>query len=157
MYTDKLYIKNENFFKFLNGLKKDYDVFVPVKKLEQRFYKKYDSPSNDIVIGEVRTFEPAKAFFSPARETVAEGFKNTSPKTNEKPVANGLRHSWGWPFPPPFEKVGYLKVRSPPRSTFPRQRCVAEPCSQILANSATGRSSTATGCPRWRPLRPPYW
>ncbi|MBL7156613.1 MAG: 4Fe-4S dicluster domain-containing protein [Candidatus Omnitrophica bacterium] len=81
------YISNDNFFKFLDKLKNTFNVFVPVKKDKQRFYKKYDTPREDIIIGEVRAFEPAKAFFSHAREIVAEGFKNTSPQMNKKPLA----------------------------------------------------------------------
>lgn len=81
------YISNDNLIKLLDGLKQDYQVFVPVKKGEQRFYKKYTQFSDDIVIGEVRAFEPLKAFFNRARETVAEDFKADIPHSGDKPFA----------------------------------------------------------------------
>ena len=88
MDTDKeKYISNDSHIKLLDGLKQDYEVFVPVKKGEQRFYKRYTQFSDDIVIGEVRAFEPLKAFFSRARETVAEDFKADIPHSEDKPKA----------------------------------------------------------------------
>ena len=81
------YIPKDNLFTLLHALKADYAVYVPVKKGEQRFYKEYTAPSDDIVIGEVRPFEPAKAFFSRAREVVAEDFKNELPGATKKPFA----------------------------------------------------------------------
>lgn len=77
------YISKNNLFKLLDFLKKDYEVYVPVKKNEQRFYKRYTTPADDIVIGEVRPFEPLKAFFLRARQIVAEDFKPS-------PSAEGL-------------------------------------------------------------------
>ncbi len=81
------YISKDNFYKLLDALRSDYDVFVPIKKSEQRFYKKYDEPSDDIAIGGVRAFEPLKAFFSRAREVVAEDFKPEAPGAANKPLA----------------------------------------------------------------------
>jgi len=81
------YITNDNLFKLLSALKNTYEVYVPVKKGEQRFYKKYIEPTCDIIIGEVRPFEPVKAFFARAREVVAEGFKNDVPCSENKPFA----------------------------------------------------------------------
>lgn len=88
MSTDKKkqYISKENFVKLLDALKTDYEVFAPVKKGQQRFYKKYDG-ENEIVVGEVRPFEPLKVFFSRARERVAEGFKPEVPHSGERPFA----------------------------------------------------------------------
>ncbi|MBN1405855.1 MAG: 4Fe-4S dicluster domain-containing protein [Candidatus Omnitrophica bacterium] len=82
-----MYITKNNFTKFLDSLKKDYDVFVPVKKDKQRFYKRYDTFSDDIVLGEVRAFEPLKAFYSRAREKVADGFKPDATFAGNKPFA----------------------------------------------------------------------
>jgi sulfhydrogenase subunit beta (sulfur reductase) len=89
MNTDKknLYISKENFFKLLDMLKTDYNVFLPVKKGEERFYKKYTEASGDVVIGEVRPFEPLKAFYSRAREVVAEDFSPDVPHAGDKPCA----------------------------------------------------------------------
>jgi NAD-dependent dihydropyrimidine dehydrogenase PreA subunit len=81
------YISYNNLFKFLDGLKNDYEVYTPIKKNKQRFYKRYEAICDDIVIGEVRPFEPLKAFFSKAKEKVAEGFKPGAPSSQEKPFA----------------------------------------------------------------------
>ncbi len=91
------YITRENLARLLNVLKKDYRVFVPVKKEEtgnypikqgaQRFYAEYDKMTDDVVIGEVRPFEPLKAFFTRAKEKVAEGFSPESPHEDDKPFA----------------------------------------------------------------------
>lgn len=81
------YISDNNLFRLLDALKSAYDVYVPVKKDEHRFYKKYESPDPNIVIGEVRPFEPLKAFFSRAREVVAEGFKSDIPHSGDRPLA----------------------------------------------------------------------
>ena len=85
--ADIKYISKENFTFLLESLKEDFQVFVPVKKDEQRFYKEYIEPSEDIVIGEVRPFEPLKAFFTRAREQVAEGYKKDVPHATDKPFA----------------------------------------------------------------------
>ncbi|MGB2661876.1 MAG: 4Fe-4S dicluster domain-containing protein [Candidatus Omnitrophota bacterium] len=81
------YIAQENLVKLLEELKKDYRVFVPVKKDEQRFYEEYSEFSEDITIGEVRPFEPLKSFFTRAREVVAEGFSSEVPHAKDKPFA----------------------------------------------------------------------
>ena len=81
------YISKENLFNLLDGLKNDYEVYVPVKKGEHRFYRRYEEAKAEAVIGEVRAFEPLKAFFNRAREVVAEGFKPEAPHSQDKPVA----------------------------------------------------------------------
>ncbi|UCD55216.1 MAG: 4Fe-4S dicluster domain-containing protein [Candidatus Omnitrophota bacterium] len=81
------YISTNNFFRLLDALKFNYKVYIPVKKGEQRFYKKYTGPQDDIVIGEVRAFEPLKAFFAQAREVVAENFSDDIPHADDKPFA----------------------------------------------------------------------
>ncbi len=78
------YISKNNLFKLLDALKTEYEVYIPVKENDQRFYKEYVAFEDNIVIGEVRPFEPLKAFFSRAREIVAEGFKSGLPQTNGK-------------------------------------------------------------------------
>ncbi|MBU1290612.1 4Fe-4S dicluster domain-containing protein [bacterium] len=79
------YISSSNFTKFLENLKNDYDVYIPIKKNDQYFYKKYIDFTDDIVISEVRAFEPLKSFFFRAREIVAENFKSDIPQKIQKP------------------------------------------------------------------------
>ncbi len=90
------YITNNNFSNLLEILQKEYDVFVPVKKGESRFYTVFEptmqlsnseqKPENGlIVVGEVRAFEPLKIFFIRAREKVADGFKADVPRSSPKP------------------------------------------------------------------------
>jgi formate hydrogenlyase subunit 6/NADH:ubiquinone oxidoreductase subunit I len=81
------FISRENLFVLLDGLKADYDVLVPYKKGIFRFYQSYISPSENIVIGEVRTTEPLKGFFTPAIEKVAEDFNPEIPTEKRKPFA----------------------------------------------------------------------
>jgi len=82
------FISDTNFISLLEALKKDYDVYVPVKKDNQRFYKRYvDKDIDNMVIGEVRPFEPLKSFFLRGRQTVAEGFKPNLPGSDKKPFA----------------------------------------------------------------------
>lgn len=81
------YISNTNLIKLLEVLKEDYDVYVPVKKGEQRFYKKYEDNCRNLAIGEVRVFEPLKAFFLHSRQKVAVGFNPEVPRTSAKPPA----------------------------------------------------------------------
>ncbi len=89
------YLTWNNFTNLLDIIQKDYDIFVPSKKDDSRFYKKYSSEmeqdepeeklAESIVVGEVRAFEPLKAFFFRARERVADGFKADLPQSNAKP------------------------------------------------------------------------
>lgn len=81
----KLIITKHNLFKLLEALKDDYEVFVPVKKNEKRFYKKYEIADENIIIGEVRPFEPLKAFFTASRGKVADDFTANIPHADEKP------------------------------------------------------------------------
>lgn len=80
-------ISKHNFGAFLDTLKKDYNVYVPIKKKGQRFYKRYDGLTDDVVIGEVRPFEPLKIFFSRSRERLAVGFRPEVPHDADKPIA----------------------------------------------------------------------
>jgi len=81
------YLPKTNLTNLLDSLKKDYEVFVPIKKGEQRFYRKYTEPTTDIVIGEVRAFEPLKSFYLKARGLVAENFSDALPHADDKPYA----------------------------------------------------------------------
>ena len=82
-----LFITPADLQEWLKNLSVRYDVFVPAKKGQQRFYKKFSSSSDAFVIGEVRPFEPLKAFFSRAREVVAQGFSDSIPPFPKKPFA----------------------------------------------------------------------
>ena len=87
------YISQANFFKFLNTLANSYTVFIPVKKGTSRVYARYEAsaPSEPgertfpAVVGEVRPFEPLKAFFFRSRQKVAVGFQDVLPGLSEKP------------------------------------------------------------------------
>lgn len=85
------YISQENFNKLLDNVQRDYSVYVPVKKENQRFYKKYESSLDTMVIGEVRAFEPLKLFFTRAREKVAEGFKPDVPYPDKPAAVIGVK------------------------------------------------------------------
>ena len=62
-------------------------MYVPTKKGNQRFYGKFTGNTDGIVMGEVRAFEPLKAFFSRAREVVAKDFSSDIPHSDDKPFA----------------------------------------------------------------------
>ncbi len=79
------FLAASNFLRLLENLKADYAVYVPVKKGEQRFYRKYSDAGDGIIVGEVRTFEPLKAFYFPARQTVARDFSPEVPSSGTKP------------------------------------------------------------------------
>ena len=85
------YLSRENYFVWLKGLTPDYEVFVPVKKGQQRIFQRYhpsvDRAADQVVIGEARTTEPLKGFFTPAREKVAELFNPEIPPSEHKPFA----------------------------------------------------------------------
>jgi len=81
------YISSESFTILLNSLGTDYQVYLPVKKGKQRFYQQYTDFKDNVVVGEVRPFEPLKPFFFRAREKVAEGFKPDVPHSKDKPFA----------------------------------------------------------------------
>ena len=80
------YISNSDFDQFLEALSLSHQVYVPVKKDKQRFYKKF-TPPEAVCVGEVRTFEPLKAFFTRAREVVARNFDGALPHPRQKPIA----------------------------------------------------------------------
>lgn len=81
------YISYSNFINFLEILKADYHIYIPTKKGNQSFYKRYTEFTDDVVIGEVRPYEPLKAFFTRSREKVAENFSPNIPLPAEKPLA----------------------------------------------------------------------
>ena len=80
------YLSNSDFDQFLEVLSSGYQVYVPVQKDKQRFYKKF-IPGEQVSVGEVRTFEPLKAFCTRAREVVAHNFDGALPHSQQKPIA----------------------------------------------------------------------
>ena len=80
-------LTRDNLFVWLNNLKADYKVFVPYKKGTSRYFKQFNSSNEPIVIGEARTTEPLKTFFTQAREKVAEVFNSEIPEKIGKPFA----------------------------------------------------------------------
>jgi hypothetical protein len=81
------FLSREHLFSWLDGLKRTYEVYVPRKQGTLRFYARYTAPADDIVIGEVRTTEPLKSFFTPPREKIAEVFSPDIPPRDHKPFA----------------------------------------------------------------------
>jgi len=80
-------LKKRDLKAFLDKLSISYDVYFPVKRNNHRFLRKYTGSADDIIIGEVRPVEPIKAFFTPARERVVEGFLQDVPGSHRKPLA----------------------------------------------------------------------
>jgi heterodisulfide reductase subunit C len=79
------FISQADFPRFLDALKSDYEVYVPVKRDRQLFYERYSAYHDAIVIGEVRAFEPLKVFFTRAREILAHDYKPDIPHATDKP------------------------------------------------------------------------
>lgn len=91
---EAMLISEGNLVRLLIALQDHYQVVLPKKKNGQRFYARFTPP--DVIgermfeqggycIGEVRPFEPLKAFFTRAREKVAEGFSPDIPGIPGKP------------------------------------------------------------------------
>ena len=72
--SKQLFPRTNDLISFLDKLSPDYEVYVPVKKGEHRFYRKYPVPQEDVLIGEVRAFERGERIFSPGpqRDTVLD-------------------------------------------------------------------------------------
>ena len=69
----------------LGALCSTYDVFVPTRHDGHRIYQPYLSSTSNIVLGEVRTADPLKAFYFRPRERVANEFESAAPSSHEKP------------------------------------------------------------------------
>ncbi len=95
------YISQSNLWAMLQGLQEDYSVLLPVKAGETRFYEPFSSlrrqtagegtgkaeqSKKTAVIGEVRAFEPLKAFYFQARQKVARDFQDEMPEASHKPL-----------------------------------------------------------------------
>ena len=84
--SQTFFLSNSDFDRFLTSLSLSYQVYVPIQKDKHRFYKKF-TPSEPVTVGEVRAFEPLKAFFTRAREKVAHNFDEAVPHPQHKPIA----------------------------------------------------------------------
>ena len=81
------FLSRDSLFVWLLNLKADYKVFAPYKNGTNRYFKQLTSSVDPIVIGEARTTEPLKTFFTQAREKVAEVFNSEVPDEKGKPFA----------------------------------------------------------------------
>jgi NAD-dependent dihydropyrimidine dehydrogenase PreA subunit len=80
-------LKAAHLDRFMNLLSIRHEVYFPVKKQNQRFFSRYTGSTDEAILGEVRPFEPLKAFFFCARERVAEDFQSDIPLSSRKPFA----------------------------------------------------------------------
>ncbi len=79
------FINEVNFYLLMDALRKDYEIFHPLKKGQQRFYHRYTSFREDLLLDEVRPCEPLKTFYTKAREIVASDFTSDIPGVSERP------------------------------------------------------------------------
>lgn len=80
------HISDSNLGVWLTALRRQYDVYAPVAKGNTRVYASWEDSLSNIVIGEVRAFEPMKAFLFRARQRVADGFSSEVPERGTKPI-----------------------------------------------------------------------
>jgi sulfhydrogenase subunit beta (sulfur reductase) len=89
------YVSKQDLLAVLGALQDEYAVLVPVNRDGRRYYTPYSSlPRPDangsdglsLAVGEVRAFEPLKAFYFRARQKVAENFAAGPPATTAKPL-----------------------------------------------------------------------
>jgi len=104
----KLYLKEENYLKFLNALAREYRIFLPVKTEGKRVPCQFDvqTPAHDYILkeyakinkgdiafNEYRTIEPLKTFYLPPKERVALYFSDAEDiKENEKVAVLGVKN-----------------------------------------------------------------
>lgn len=81
------YISEGNLIILLDILRADYEVYFPVRQENRLSFKRYTDSLKGIVVTNVRSIEPLKAFFTRARETAAEGFSADIPHNTDKPYA----------------------------------------------------------------------
>jgi len=89
------FLSKEDLLAFLGSLQQDYEVLLPVRRNGSRYYVSFTSlqtaeaggvPELSPAVGEVRAFEPLKAFYFRARQKVAEGFEDALPAPPERPL-----------------------------------------------------------------------
>jgi sulfhydrogenase subunit beta (sulfur reductase) len=88
------YITTASLTFLLDSLERQFTVYVPVRKAGRRMYSRYtvgglegrDGGEGAMVVGEVRAVEPLKTFLFRGRQKVAEGFLDTVPGSDERPL-----------------------------------------------------------------------
>ncbi len=84
---EALLLKAADLDRFVGLLSSRYEVYFPSRHRDHRFFRRYTDSTRDALLGEVRPVEPLKAFFSSARERVAEDFNDDLPLSSRKPFA----------------------------------------------------------------------
>lgn len=85
---DSYFINRPNLDRFVKSLAKTYRVYAPVRKENNRFYKKIgDEGLEDAVIGEIRAVQSIKSFFFPVRTKISSYFPEKISDKKSRPVA----------------------------------------------------------------------
>jgi len=88
------FLSKDNFFKWVELLGQEYQVYAPLKKEEFLLYEKINSENiRNIVLDTKRAVHPLKSFFTPAYRKVAEYFVSSSEssKKSEKRILLGVK------------------------------------------------------------------
>lgn len=81
-----LFINRGNLIRLLESLSGNYRVFVPSLKGDGVAFSPFGKlKKDDIIIGDIRTFEPLKSFFFLCREKVAVDFTPDTPPRDDNP------------------------------------------------------------------------
>ena len=86
-----LFIKRGSLFQLLESLVGDYRIFAPSRKGDSLAFTAFGESEEDYVIGDIRTFEPLKAFFFLGREKVAVDFSPENPRNDRPPCIVGVK------------------------------------------------------------------
>ena len=86
-----LFIKRGDLDQLLESLKGDFRVYVPRVMGNGTGYSLLGDSNKDYVIGEIRSFDPLKAFFFLGREKVAEDFRPDTPREDKPPCIVGAK------------------------------------------------------------------
>ncbi|MFH1406701.1 MAG: 4Fe-4S dicluster domain-containing protein [Candidatus Omnitrophota bacterium] len=79
------YIEKSNFFKVLETLTSEFEVFVPRRSEKELHFEKFNHEKiSEYTFAEYRTSQPPRSFFSQAKENVSAYFAN-KPRLHEKP------------------------------------------------------------------------
>ncbi|MBN2587442.1 MAG: 4Fe-4S dicluster domain-containing protein [Candidatus Fermentibacteraceae bacterium] len=86
-----LFIKRGDFDRLLESLKGEFRVYVPRVMGNGTGYSLLGDSDKNFVIGEIRSFDPLKAFFFLGREKVAEDFSPDIPRDERPPCIVGAK------------------------------------------------------------------